>query len=185
MKKVMNSLLAVSTALVIFSCRKNDVPEDTHDHDEIAKTTVTITDKITKNVQVVNFTAGKTDNNFKLEQGKTYTVGVEFFTKHNDKYESAMDMIKKEREEHFITYKFAGVDANVIRTDDDIIRGDGKRLGVKMEWTVTSTPVDKAVFNLKLYHHPKNVKQDFPSATNQQGYAEGSDMDVNANFDIK
>lgn len=187
MKKVFNLFLAASTAVAIFSCRNNDVPVDTHDHDEISKTTVTIVEKTNpQNMQVVNYPSGKADKIFTLEKGKTYTVGVEFFIMHDGKYETAMDEIEKDKEEHFIAYEFVGSDVNIIRIDDEkTTRKDGTKIGVRTEWTINSTPKADALFNIKLYHKPISVNQNFPSPSNQCGKVEGNDIDVNAVFKIK
>lgn len=186
MKNLLNLFLAIFSAIVVFSCRGNDVPEDIHDHDGIEKTTLTITEKSNpSNVQVVDIIGGTATRNVILENGKVYTSSVEFFTKHDNHYDSAMKEIQEERDEHFITYQFAGVSVNVIRTNNDIIRGDGKKLGVKTEWTVTNAPTNNAVVNLKLYHKPTSVNDHSPSAANQLGSVTGGSTDVDVKVNLR
>lgn len=185
MKNLFNIILVLFTSVLIFSCRGNDVPEDVHDHEEIEKITLTVIDKADANsVQNISYIGGIADKKLDLENGKTYTVKLDFYVKHGEDYENVLEELLHEKDEHFVTYEFGGVSVNLVRTADDITRTDGKRLGLRTEWNVTSAPVNANV-NIKLYHLPTSVNQDFPSVTNQQGSATGGEADVNALIGIQ
>ena len=184
MKNLINLILILFVSVAIISCRGDEVPQDIHEHEEIEKVTLTITDKgNTANVQTINYIGGVADKSITLQKGKSYTVSLDFFHKHDDHYHSMLDEIIEEKNQHFITYEFAGVSANVIRIADDVSRNDGKKLGVKTEWSVVSAP-SAAKVNIKLYHGPTSVDDKFPSADNQLGKAMGGDSDVNAYINI-
>lgn len=185
MKNLLNIALVLFLSLTIFSCRTDAVPEDVHDHEEIEKITVILIDKANAtDVQTVNYIGGVADKTLKLENGKTYTVRLDFYVKHGEDYENALEELLKEKDEHFITYEFAGVQVDLLRTADDMMRVDGKRLGMRAEWAVKSAPANAKV-NIKLYHMPQGINDNYPSATNQQGSVTGGEADVNALIDIE
>lgn len=185
MKNIFYLTLVLFASLLIFSCRGNDIPEDTHEHEEVEKVTLSIVEKNNAaNTQTINYIGGTADKNITLQNGKTYVVNLDFFTKHNNAYENMLDEIIKEKDQHFITYEFAGVQANVIRTANDIVRTDGKKMGMKTEWAVTSAP-SSAKVNIKLYHGSTSVNDNSPSATNQLGTVTGGEADVNALITIQ
>ncbi len=186
MKKFLNLMLVLFASLLIFSCRdNNDTPEDINEPEEIAKVVLKLTDKAdAANVQTINYIGGKADKDLVLVKGKTYNAELDFFTKSNATYESLLGEITKEKDQHFVTYEFAGVDVNIIRTAADIVRTDGKKLGIKTEWTVNSAPASAKV-NVKLIHAPTSVNDNSPSATNQLGVTTGGETDINTLFNIK
>lgn len=186
MKNIFNLILVIFASLFILSCRNSDdVPEDIHEHEEIEKITLTVTEKSNAaNVQTVNYIGGNADKALTLQNGKSYLVSVDFFHKHDDHYHSMLDEIVKEKDEHFIVFEFAGIGANLVRAGDDIVRTDGKKLGVKTEWSITSAPSNAKV-SLKLFHTPTSVDQNYPSATNQLGKVTGGEADVNALISIQ
>ncbi|MBB4806278.1 hypothetical protein HNP38_001550 [Chryseobacterium defluvii] len=187
MKKIFNILFVLFAAVLLFSCRdgNDDIPEDIHEHEEIEKLEVKVVDKNdAANIQTINYIGGIADKKIILENGKTYLVSLDFQVKHDDHYHSANDEIEEEKDEHFITYNFAGVNVNVIRTADDIVRTDGKKIGLKTEWTVASAP-SSAKVNIKLIHGPSSVNDNFPSSANQLGSVTGGESDVDALIDIQ
>lgn len=187
MKKIFNILIVLFAAVLLFSCRdgNDDIPEDIHEHEEIEKLVVNISDKNDpSDVQTINYIGGIADKKIILQNGKTYVVGLDFQVKHGNDYHSANDEIEEEKDEHFITYSFAGVNVNVIRAADDLVRTDGKKVGLKTEWTVTSAP-SSAKVNIKLIHGPTSVNDNSPSATNQLGSVTGGESDVDALIDIQ
>ncbi|MGC5742958.1 hypothetical protein [Chryseobacterium sp. NFX27] len=182
MKKIFNITLLLLAAVLLFSCRNDDntdIPEDIHEHEEISKLQVTVTDDAVGTSQIINYIGGVADKKITLQNGKTYSVSLDFQTAHDDHFHSANDEIIEEKDEHFITYKFAGVNVNVKRAADDIVRTDGNKLGLKTVWTVTNAP-SNATANIKLIHAPSAVNQNSPSADNQQGTTTGGESDVDA-----
>lgn len=172
-------------SLSILSCRGDEVPEDIHEHEEIEKIVLTVNEKgSASGEQVINYIGGAADKMLVLENGKTYAVSLDFQHRHDDHYHSMLDEIIEEKDEHFVTFEFAGLTANVVRAGDDVVRTDGKKLGLKTEWTVSSVP-NSAQVNIKLYHGATSVNDQFPSSDNQQGSAVGGEADVNTYFKIQ
>lgn len=181
MKNSFKIILVLFVALTAFSCRNNEIPEDIHEHSEIEKLTIKISDKDnTADGQTVNYISGKADRNLNLEAGKTYSVELDFGVKHDDHYHSVNDDIIEEKDEHYITFAFAGATVNVKRSADDVVRSDGKKVGLKTEWTVTAA--ESGTANIKLVHMPATIEEDYPSPDNQQGRTTGGEADVNANL---
>lgn len=183
MKKLFNISLLLFAAILLFSCRNgnDDIPEDIHEHEEIGQVVVTVTNKADGNKQIVTVKDGATEDHLHLSQGATYTVDVDFQIKHGDHYHSAEEIIE-EKDMHFVVYKFSGADIKVKRTADDIVRTDGKKLGLKTEWTIDTAAVGKA--NITLMHGPTSVNDNFPSADNQQGSTVGGESDVDLFIDF-
>lgn len=186
MKKLFNITLVLFAAILLFSCRNddNDIPEDIHEHEEIEKLVVTLTNKNdATDVQTINYIGGVADSHIHLHQGDVYDVALDFQVRHDDHYHSANNEIIEEKDEHFITYSFANADIKVKRAADDIVRTDGKKLGLKTEWTVINTTATGKV-NIKLIHGPTSVNDNSPSADNQLGTAVGGESDVDALIDV-
>ncbi|WP_131725560.1 MULTISPECIES: hypothetical protein [unclassified Chryseobacterium] len=183
MKKIFNITLVLFAALFIFSCRNDDaVPEDVHEHDEIGKVVLKLTDKANpSDVQTVNVISGVADAHLHLEQGKTYITELDFQIKHEDHYDSSEE-IEEEKDQHFITYSPANADITVIRGSNDIVRTDNQKLGLRTEWTVNSTQATGKM-NIKLIHLPVSVNQNYPSVTNQLGQTQGGETDVDITVD--
>ncbi|WP_333854136.1 hypothetical protein [Epilithonimonas sp.] len=184
MKKLLNITLALLAAFFILSCRNDDdaVPEDVHEHDEIGKVVLTLTNKANaSDVQTVNVISGEADGHLHLHSGDTYTAVLDFQIKHDDHYHSS-DEIEEEKDHHFITFGPANADIVVMRAADDIVRTDGQKLGMKTEWNVNSTQ-ETGKMNIKLIHGPSTVNQNYPSATNQLGQTTGGETDVDITVD--
>lgn len=179
MKKFINITLVLLVSLFIFSCRNDDdaVPEDVHEHDEIGKVVLTITNKNdASDVQTVNVISGVADGHLHLHAGDTYITELDFQIKHDDHYDSTEE-IEEEKDHHFITYAIADVDLKILRAANDIVRTDGQRLGLRTEWTVNSAlPTGKV--NIKLIHGAASANQNYPSASNQLGQTTGGESDV-------
>lgn len=185
MKKFINITLVLFAALLVFSCRSddNDIPEDIHEHDEIGKVVLTLTNKTdAADIQKVNIVGGVADGHFHLHTGDTYLAELDFQIKHNDHYDSSQEIIQ-ERDHHFITFSPANADIKVIRTVNDIERTDGNRLGMKTEWTATSVS-STGKMQIKLIHAPTSVNQNYPSALNQLGQTVGGESDVDITVDV-
>ncbi|REC49701.1 hypothetical protein [Chryseobacterium pennipullorum] len=183
MKKLFNISLLLFAAILLFSCRdgNNDIPEDIHEHEEIGKVVVTVTNKATGEKQTANVIGGVAAEHLHLNQGQTYLVNLDFQIKHDDHYHSS-DEIVEEKDMHFITYKFTGADIKVKRAADDIVRTDGKKLGLKTEWTVSASAAGKA--NIVLVHGPTAVDDNTPSPDNQLGSTIGGESDVDILIDF-
>lgn len=189
MKKLFNITLVLFAAILLFSCRTDDVnniPEDIHEHEEIEKLVVKFTNNAdATDVQTINVISGIADASFHGHIGDVYSVELDFQVKHDNHYDSANGEIEEEKDEHFITYAFADSDIKVKRAANDIVRTDGKKLGLKTLWTITSAaPTGKV--NIKLIHTPTSVNDNFPTADNQLGSVVGGESDVDAfiNLDI-
>lgn len=180
---IIKTLAILSLSTIAFSCDR-EIPEDIHEHDEIEKVVVTIVNKQnTSEVQTITYIGGTQDKHLHLENGETYLVSLDFQVKHDDHYDSMNSEIIEEKNEHFITYEFADANINVTRAADDIVRNDGKKLGLKTEWTVTSLATNgRAV--VKLVHAANSVDDKFPTNTNQQGKTTGGETDVNMSLQI-
>lgn len=187
MKKIFNITLVLFAAVLLFSCRNDDndnIPEDIHEHEEIEKLVVKLTNKNdAADIQTINYIGGVADAHIHAHAGDVYTVELDFQVKHDDHYHSANDEILEEKDEHFIIFNFAGADVRVKRAADDIVRTDGKRLGLKTEWTVVSTTTNGKA-NIKLIHAPTSVNENSPSSDNQLGSVVGGESDVDALIDI-
>ncbi|MEE6127916.1 hypothetical protein V2E39_11025 [Chryseobacterium arthrosphaerae] len=183
MKKLFNISLLLFAAVLLFSCRNgnDDIPEDIHEHEEIGKVVVTVTNKANGEIQTVNVINGQTADHLHLSQGAAYAVDVDFQIKHDDHYHSAEEIIE-EKDMHFVTYKFSGADIKVKRAANDIVRTDGKKLGLKTEWTVSTAAAGKA--NITLVHGPTSVNDNAPSADNQLGSTVGGESDVDIFIDF-
>ena len=178
MKKFIHITLVLLVSLFIFSCRNDDdaVPEDIHEHEEIGKVVLTLTNKAdASDVQTINIIGGVADGHFHFHQGDTYLVNLDFQIAHDDHYHSSEEIVE-DKDNHFITYAIAGADINVIRAADDIVRTDGQKLGLKTEWKINS--VSNAAVNIKLVHGATSVNQNYPSPTNQLGQTAGGESDV-------
>ncbi len=177
--------LVLITLFTVFSCRStDDIPEDIHEHEEIEKLVVTITnrDNATE-IQTISYIGGVADKHIHLNPGAVYLVNLDFQVKHDDHYHSANEEIEEEKDEHFITFAFSGADVSVKRAANDITRTDGKKVGLKTEWTANSTTAAGKV-NIKLVHGATAVEDNYPSATNQLGKTTGGESDVDATIDL-
>lgn len=185
MKKFINITLVLFAALFVFSCRSDDdaIPEDVHEHDEIGKVVLKLTNKAdATDVQTVNVISGVADAHLHLEQGETYITELDFQIKHDDHYDSS-DEIEEEKDHHFITYIPANADIIVLRSSNDIVRTDGNKLGLRTEWTINSTQ-STGKMNIKLIHGAASVNQNYPSAANQLGQTTGGESDVDITVDV-
>ena len=184
MKKFINITLALLVSLFIFSCRNDDdaVPEDVHEHDEIGKVVLTLTNKAdASDVHTVSVIAGKADKHLHLHAGDTYLAVLDFQIAHDDHYHSS-DEIEEEKDHHFITFAPANADITVLRAANDIVRTDGQKLGLRTEWKINSLQ-STGKMNIKLVHGPATVNQNYPSATNQLGQTTGGETDVDITVD--
>lgn len=185
MKTYIKILAVLFTSFIILSCSRDEVPEDIHEHEEIEKVVLTVIDKNdTLNEQIVNIIGGEATPNLNLQNGKTYLVSLDFQVKHDDHYHSANDEIIEEKDEHFVLFNFIGVDAKVIRGNNDVVRTDGKKLGLKTEWTIQGSPNNSKV-HIILNHGASSVQDNYPSASNQLGSAVGGESDVDVSIKVQ
>lgn len=177
--------LLIIASLIIASCRSNDdIPEDIHEHEEIEKMVVTITNKNNpSDLQKITFLGGKEDKHIHLQEGESYLVSLDFQVRHDDHYHSVNDEIITEKEEHFITYNFAESAIQIKRSEDDTRRANGKKIGLKTEWKVNQLS-DKGAVNIKLVHGATSVDDLYPTVENQLGKAVGGGSDVDANIGL-
>lgn len=182
-KTIIRFALIVIFSFSVLSCRNsNDAPEDIHEHEEANKITLTLSEKGTANKQTVTYQTGSgADKALMLESGKTYTAEVKFYHAHGTSAEDLTPEIITEKDEHFMEYAFAGVAVEVLRAADDVTRTDGKKLGLKTQWKVTSAPAN-AKANLKLIHGAATVDD---TASNGGGKHTGGETDIDVSFDVK
>ena len=186
MKSIFHIIIVLFTSLIITSCRDaNDIPEDIHEHEELEKMTLTLINTAdTTDIQTIDYIGGTANSALNLSNGTTYQASLEFFVGHDGHYESALHEIEEEKDEHFITYQFAGIDVDLTRDNNDIIRTDGKKLGLKTTWTIHSVP-NLAKVNIQLVHGSSSVDDQSPSSTKQYGSTVGGNADINALIDIQ
>lgn len=185
MKQTAKILATGLLAISLFSCRNNDHPEDTHEHDSIDKVVLTLTENETKNTQTVTFKSGNgADKSLVLENGKTYNANLQFFGHHDGKEEDMTEEIAEEKDHHFVQYGFAGVSVNITRTAEDTARKDGKKLGLKTQWKVTAAPEmkDTTKVVVELIHEATEVDD---TANSGSGSHKGGEIDAAATFHIK
>lgn len=186
MKALFNIALVIFTSIFLFSCRSlhDEIPQDIHEHEDLEKLVVTLTNKNNSaDIQTINYIGGVADAPIHAHAGEVYLVELDFQVKHDNHYESVNPEIITEKDEHFITYIFTGADIKVKRTNDDVVRTDGKKLGLKTEWTVVSS-TNSGKVNIKLVHAASSVDDNSPSADNQLGTTVGGESDVNAFIDL-
>lgn len=182
-KTIIRFALIAIISLSVFSCRNNeDVPEDIHEHEEANKITLTLTENGSANTQTVIYQTGSgAGKALMLENGKTYTAEVKFYHAHGTAQEDLTPEIITEKDEHFLEYAFAGVNIEITRGTTDITRTDGKKLGLKSQWKVTSAP-SNAKANIKLIHGASSVDD---TASNGGGKHTGGETDIDVTFDVK
>lgn len=185
MKKFINISLVFLFSIIILSCRNDNdsIPEDVHEHDEIGKIVLKLTNKNdATDVQTVNVISGNADNHLHVHAGDVYLAELDFQIKHDDHYHSSHE-IEEEKDHHFITYSPANANIIVMRAAHDLVRTDGQKLGLKTEWTINSAqPTGK--MNIKLVHGATSVNQNYPSATNQLGQTNGGETDVDITLEV-
>lgn len=186
MKKFLNLAVLFVLAVALISCRDKDHhPHDTHEHEEISKVVMKVTNLATNHEQSITYINGAASGALNLENGKRYRVELDFQSKHNDHYHSVNDEIIKERDEHFIVFKFAGVNPKLTRQSANDVRSDAKIVGLKSEWEMTAAPAANAKVQIQLMHQPTSVNQDSPSIDQQYGAVTGGDADVDMTINIQ
>ncbi len=167
--------------LTLNSCRR-DVPEDIHDHEELSRLALTVTETGTGNSQTVTFQTGSgADKALVLETGKIYNTSLQLFVLHDGQAEDLTSEIITEKDEHFLQYAFSGFGVNVNRAQDDVVRSDGKKLGLRTQWQIRSAPVNGKV-QIKLIHGAAFVDD---AANDGGGTSTGGETDVDVLFQVK
>ena len=184
--KTIKAIKFLSIALLtlgLSSCRNNDTPEDVHEHEEVNKIKVTYTNTSTKITQEAVFQTGSlvSKDAINLVSGQSYDVNLTFYHNHDGKDEDLTSEVIKDKDEHFVKYKFSDIGIDLVRAEDDTKRTDGKKLGLKTRWTVTSAPQNGASVGIQLMHQ-STVISDSGIGITKEGT--GS-PDVNAFFEIK
>lgn len=186
MRKFLNLAVLFVLVATLFSCRKNEaVPEDTHEHEEISRIILKLTKTSDQSVQTVIYTDGNASGDLALSKGETYTAELSFLAKHDNHYHEVNSEIIEEKDEHFITFSFAGVDMGLLREAKDDVRSDGNIVGLKSTWTVETAPNTGARVDIKLHHKPTSITQNSPSQAKQFGTTVGGSTDVDVKIAIK
>lgn len=184
MKSIYSIFTLLLIAVLFTSCRRDGIPEDIHEHEEIEQMTLSFKEVGSGEApQVITYLGGKASSAINLEPGKSYELSLDFFHRHDDHLESMLEEIIEEKDEHFITFEFAGVDLELSRLPNDVIRSDGQKLGLKTLWKVTKVESPARV-SIKLYHGSQSVNDQKPSLLKQFGDAIGGEADVNAQIEI-
>ncbi|MHA6697064.1 hypothetical protein [Chryseobacterium sp. A321] len=185
MKSIYSIFTILLIAVLFTSCRRDGVPEDIHEHEEIEQITLSFKEQgSTSAPQVITYLGGKASSDLILAPGKNYELSLDFFHRHDGHLESMLGEIIEEKDEHFITFEFAGVDLELTRLPNDVIRSDGQKLGLKTLWKVSQVQSPTRV-SVKLYHGSQSVNDQMPSAQKQFGEVIGGEADVNAQIEIK
>lgn len=186
MKKFLNLAVLFVLAVALISCRDKDHhPHDTHEHEEISKVVMKVTNLATKHEQSITYINGAASGALNLKSGDAYHVELDFQSKHNDHYHSVNDEIIKERDEHFIVFNFAGINAALWREAKGDVRFDGNIVGLKTEWEIGQNISSNAKVQIKLMHQPTSVNQNHPSMDYQYGAVTGGDADVDMTINIQ
>lgn len=185
MKKFIQITGIFLLSLFVISCNREHDHDD-HDHDQIERVIVTVTNKANSNdVQTVNYVGGVADRNLTLVAGRNYAVSLDFQKKTSGgSYVSMNSEIITDKEEHFITYEFADAGITILRASDDTARVDGKKIGLKTDWAVSSV-TSTSLVRIKLIHTPASVDDQFPTANNQLGRTVGGETDASLNINIR
>ena len=182
LKNIFKHFILPLIILLMVSCRNNNIPEDIHEHEEANRVVVTVSEVSTGSIQTVTYAVGSgTDRSLTLENGKTYNVDVKFYYVQGSFASDLTPEIITEKDEHFLEYSFAGVGVSILRDPEDATRSDGKKLGLKTQWTVNSTP-SSAKAEIKLIHSPISVDD---AANGGLGSHNGGETDVVVIFDVK
>lgn len=177
-------IIIMVMGLVLQGCRDRDIPEDIHEHEEIELITLTVTEQGNPSQQQeIKYIGGVASEKLLLEPGKSYLASLDFFHGHDDHYHSMLEEIIEERDEHFIVYELAGIEAKFERTLDDMTRSDGNKLGLSARITVESV-ASPAAINIKLIHAPSRVNMNYPSNEKQLGEVTGGEADVNMTIPV-
>jgi len=185
MKPLYYFIALIFVSLTLFSCRRDSIPEDIHEHEEIEQITLTLKEVGSDAAPIViTYLGGKANAPLDLEAGKTYELSLDFFHRHDDHYHSMLEELIEEKDEHFISFEFAGVDLDLVRLPSDITRTDGEKLGLKSQWKIYSVSAPARV-SIKLFHGSESVKAQSPSEAKQFGEAVGGEADVNAQIEIR
>lgn len=184
MKKTFKLLLLSALGFFSVSCDW-DHDHDDHDHDQIEKVVITVTNRAnSSDVQTITYLGGTADRNLTLVPGRTYGVSLDFQKRSGSGYVSMNSEIIAEKEKHFITYDFANANITILRANDDVVRNDGKKIGLRTEWTV-NTVSSTSLANIKLNHSGSTAEDNFPSASNQLGRTTGGETDANITFNVR
>lgn len=184
MKKCLNLAVLFVLAIALISCRDDDHPHDTHEHEEISKVVMKVTNLANNQTQTITYIDGRASDHLHLNSGTRYHVELDFQTKHDDHYHSVNDEIIKEKDEHFILFKFAETIPKLIRKAAKDVRSDGNIVGLNTEWEMGQNISSNAKVQIVLMHKPTSVNQNTPSADKQYGTATGGDADVDMGISI-
>lgn len=176
MKRLIYILLILP--LVMFHSCRLEVPEDVFEHEEINKAELTLTDLISGETQVIIIlNNGIADKKINLQNGKSYGADLRFYGNHEGETEDMTPEVIEEKDEHFITYEFSGVEIFMQRAAEDPVRSDGKKLGLRTIWNVQSQVATDSFVTIKLNHSADSVS-DSASNGDQKGETQGGETDV-------
>lgn len=165
------------------ACKRTaDIPEDTHEHDEIAKVNLILTSLTDPTAtQTITWQNGTLNGKLNLRAGQAYTTHLKFYNSKGTDVTS--EIAEKEKEEHFIKYE-AGDNLTLTRNADDAVRANGQKLGLKTTWITHSSSSASQNLRVILVHAPTSVNMNHPSEQNQLGTTTGGSNDVEITYPL-
>ena len=180
LNRIMKYLFSILISIIFLASCSRDIPEDIHDHEEPNKIRLTYSEVGSNTTKIAEYSVGTgASAPLVLEEGKVYDVDVSFYYNSED----LTYIIEDEADEHFMKYQFANdISISIERTDEDVTRTDGQKLGLKMLWTINSSPTESSAVNVQLIHDADSVDD---AANSGGGSNVLGEPDVNANFLIE
>ncbi len=111
-----------------------------------------------------------------LGAGKTYAVSLTFYDKSNpDAVEDITEEIIAEKDDHFVEYRFTGVEVDLNRTDEAMTTdSNGIPIGLFTRW-ITGTPAQGQV-QVTLIHQPQSKDTSDPLGNHSGGETDAQVM---------
>ena len=118
MKSLFNIALVIFTSIFLFSCRSlhDEIPQDIHEHEDLEKLVVTLTNKNNSaDIQTINYIGGVADAPIHAHAGEVYLVELDFQVKHDNHYESVNPEIITEKDERIADKVISFVDNFIVQ----------------------------------------------------------------------
>jgi hypothetical protein len=171
---------------VLVSCSDDDGPEAPNEEEVITDVTYTFVNESNPNDEVVlEFVDddGPDGPNVPVltvtgffTAGDTYLATVEIYNSIEDE-DITEEVVEDEPDEHFFTYSFSGLQFDFARTDDDVERTDGNKLGFETRWGAIAAGTGS--ITVQLWHESETVDD---SANGGLGAQTGGEDDFNITF---
>lgn len=175
-----NLLIILITIFTIISCNRSDFEADDFPQEEITNILLNVKDVATNSTKTYNYSVGGTLPEITLSDAKIYEVSIVYM---NGNTNITQDIINA-KDEHFITFNFPNSEVALARNDDEI-RSDGKKVGLKSTWNVVKLikTGSSAEVKISLIHASISVDENQQGTT--WGSTNGGETDAEAIFMIK